>query len=300
MARLVLAQAFRGLFYAPNYVALGCGYFASEGLDITITCTDPPDALVDSLFLGKVNIITSGLARLYERADDDWQRQVVCIGQVTARNFFFLVSRGASAAFRLEDLVGREVLVFPGSPTPWLCLRYLLSAHGVDPAEVRTVRYSTVDQAVGRFLEGEGDYIEVPEPYVDQLLARDAVRVAASVGKLLGPMPFSVYLVGRSTVNSGESLLRGFLRAIARAQKFLRRTPPEVVATVLTPYFPEFEVGTIARAVARYQRLDTWGHSPVISRTEFDRLTRILAAEQVTFMKLFDKLVDMRFIPLQV
>ena len=54
--KITLAEVTRSIFYAPLYVALNDGYFAEEGLDVTIITTPGADKTMAALLSKEAQI----------------------------------------------------------------------------------------------------------------------------------------------------------------------------------------------------------------------------------------------------
>ncbi|MEJ0072326.1 MAG: hypothetical protein WDO24_30595 [Pseudomonadota bacterium] len=53
---IVLQESLRAPFYAPFYVALARGAFASEGVEVSFVTSPNPDAAPDGLMGGSVDV----------------------------------------------------------------------------------------------------------------------------------------------------------------------------------------------------------------------------------------------------
>ena len=62
------------------------------------------------------------------------------------------------------------------------------------------------------------------------------------------------------------------VRALYRTQKWLHRQPPEALADVVAPYFPNVPRPLLAAALARYYDLGIWGRDPILPRAGYERL----------------------------
>lgn len=292
---LTLAQVFHGLFYAPIYIARGLGFFSEEGIDLTVHYATPPGKIINMLLDRQADIILTGAARLFSENNSAWRRELACIGQATAQSFFFLVSRAEERPFALRDLVGKKLILFPGTPTPWLCLQYLLKSAGIDPMTIQTMRCATVDEAVGEFLAGSGNYIELPEPYADAVADQYERPQIVPVAKLLGPVPFTVFLATIGMITQCPDRFQRFITSIARAQTWLREHSADEAAARLGPFFSEIDLDLIFRSIARYQLQDQWGSSPIISLKEFGLLETVLTGHSVTSEEHLAEIIDLRF-----
>ena len=62
------------------------------------------------------------------------------------------------------------------------------------------------------------------------------------------------------------------VRALYRTQKWLHRQPPEALADVVAPYFPDAPRPLLAAALRRYYDLGIWGRDPILPRAGYERL----------------------------
>jgi NitT/TauT family transport system substrate-binding protein len=168
------------------------------------------------------------------------------------------------------------VLSFAEAPTPWQCLLTVLRAHGVDPASVRIERHRPTPEAVAAFRAGQGDFLEQPQPIVEQLLAEGAAHLVASMGEATGPVPFTSYMTTSDFLRREPDTVLRFTRAVYRTQRWLAGHDAALIAKVIAPSFADTTPTILERSVARYQGQNTWSRDPLLRREGYDYLERIL------------------------
>lgn len=108
--KVTLNEVAHSIFYAPQYVAIEEGYFAEEGIDLTLETGYGADKTMTSVLSGEAEIGFMGSeASIYaflEGASDP----VVNFAQLTQRAGNFLVSREEVKDFEWDDLKGQNVL----------------------------------------------------------------------------------------------------------------------------------------------------------------------------------------------
>ncbi len=266
---------FHTIFYTPHYLALTLGLFAAEGVDTEQETATAPNGVARGLLTGEVDVGLSGPIRALGAADRG-EGRLVCVAEVNSRAGFFLLGRTPAHDFAWRDLVGRRVLVFGEAPTPRLCLEYLLERHGVSPASVDLVADVPTPKAVERFLAGRADYLLQGQPLTERLLATGQAHLAAPLGPALGPIAFSAYLVTPRFMAERAPALDAVLRALCRAQGWLRQHRSEEVAEHVAPVFPGEEGPILAAAIRRYVAGKTWPADPLLRRPGFDALQEVL------------------------
>ncbi|NTW08893.1 MAG: ABC transporter substrate-binding protein, partial [Anaerolineaceae bacterium] len=99
--------------FAGYYVALENGWYAEEGIDLTIIPGGPDQNGIDLVSSGTRDFGTALLADLAVAVQND--KQVIGISQVQQNNGLLLIAKKASGIQVPADLVGRRVGVWLGS-----------------------------------------------------------------------------------------------------------------------------------------------------------------------------------------
>ncbi len=274
--RLTVLMPFHTPFYAPLAASVVLGHFAEVGLDVTaMPAAAFGKATMPALLDGDIEISLGGLMRSFDLAGRTGQI-VVHFAEVCSRSGFFLLSREPRPAFRWTDLIGKTVISFAEAPTPWQCMLTVLRRNGVDPARVRIERELPGPEAIAAFRAGRADFLEQPQPAIEELLAAGAGHLVASMGEATGPVPFTSYMTTPALIEREPDLVLRFTRAICRTQRWLAQHTPAEVAKVIAPAFPDTRPQILERAVARYQGQSTWSPDPLLRREGYDYLERIL------------------------
>jgi NitT/TauT family transport system substrate-binding protein len=278
MRHLTVLMPFHTPFYAPLAAGVALGHFRDEGLDVSSPSAAAfGKGTIPALLDGDIEISLGGLMRSFELADRSGP-VVVHFAEVCSRNGFFLLGREARPGFRWADLAGKTVLSFAEAPTPWQCMLTVLRRHGVDPASVRIERERPAPAAVAAFRAGHGDFLEQPQPVVEELLASGAAHLVASMGEATGPVPFTSYMTTPAFLAREPDLVRVFTRAVYRTQRWLAENRAPAIAAAIAPAFSTTKPAILERAVARYHEQGTWARDPLLRREGYDYLEEILLA----------------------
>lgn len=278
MRRLTVLMPFHTPFYAPLPAGIALGHFRAEGLDVsTIPAAAFGKGTIPALLDGDIQISLGGLMRSFELADRSGP-VVVHFAEVCSRNGFFLLARKPRPGFRWADLAGKTVLSFAEAPTPWQCLLTVLRRHGVEPGTVRIERERPTPDAVAAFRAGHGDFLEQPQPVVEELIADGTGHLVASMGEATGPVPFTSYMTMPAFLAREPDVVRAFTRAVYRTQRWLAENPAPAIAALIGPAFPATAPAILERAVARYHAQGTWARDPLLRREGYDYLEEILLA----------------------
>ena len=157
-----LAEVTHSSFYTPLYVALENGYFKDEGLKIDLVLTPGADKVSAAVLSGDVQIGFAGAESaiyVYKQDENDYLQ---IFGGLTKRDGQFIVSRTKIDNFKLEDLIGKEVL--GGRPGGMPIINFYNALKNGNIKGVKT--NDTVDFAnlTSAFLSGTGEFVNLFEP----------------------------------------------------------------------------------------------------------------------------------------
>ena len=98
------------IFYAPQYVAIEEGYFAEEGLDLTLVTGFGADKTMTAVISGEADIGFMGAEASIYAYQEGATDPVVNFAQLTQRAGNFLVAREEMPDFSWDDLRNTRVL----------------------------------------------------------------------------------------------------------------------------------------------------------------------------------------------
>lgn len=107
---VVLNEVAHSIFYAPMYVAIEEGYFAKEGIDLTLITGFGADKTMTALLTGEADIGFMGSESTIYTYKEGASDYAVNFAQLTQRAGNFLVSREPIDNFTWDMLAGKDVL----------------------------------------------------------------------------------------------------------------------------------------------------------------------------------------------
>ena len=131
---VTLNEVAHSIFYAPQYVAIENGYFAEEGIDLTLVTGFGADKVATALVSGEADIGFMGSESsiyIYNQNPEDY---IVNFAQLTQRAGNFLVAREPIENFTWEDLKGSYVLGGRKGGMPQMVFEFILKKNNIDPA----------------------------------------------------------------------------------------------------------------------------------------------------------------------
>ena len=110
LTKVTLNEVAHSIFYAPQYVAIEEGYFAEEGLDLTLVTGFGADKTMTAVISGEADIGFMGAEASIYAYQEGATDPVVNFAQLTQRAGNFLVAREEMPDFSWDDLSNTRVL----------------------------------------------------------------------------------------------------------------------------------------------------------------------------------------------
>ena len=292
-----LMETFRTVFYTPIYVTVAGGYLETEGLDVSFqTCPPQFPHPLSALNNGAADIVQSGIMRSIIAADWGGETVPKHFAEINSRDGFFVLGRQPTDDFQWSDLEGSKVIPVGFSPMPWASFQYALRNNSVSVDGLTLMPGLGLDEAVEAFKAGEADFIHLPEPAAEQLLAEGVGHLSVALGKVNGHIAYSSFAATNAYMDSHPDVLHRFIAGYSRALEWLAGASPEQVSEVIGSFFPDTNPNLITASVARYKDQDNWPLTPHLGQPQYDGLQKILeAAGMVKEWQGYEKVVTGEF-----
>lgn len=159
---VTLNEVAHSVFYAPMYVALEEGYFAENGLDVTLVTGFGADKTMTALLSGEADIGFMGPETTIYTYQGGMEDYAINFAQLTQRAGNFLVGRQKQEDFSFADLKGATVLGGRAGGMPQMVFEYILKKNGLDPKTDLTIDQSIdFGSTAAAFSGGQGEYTVV-------------------------------------------------------------------------------------------------------------------------------------------
>ena len=276
--RIRLRVAFRNMFYTTIYVAVEGGFLADQGLDVDFDHIPAGRASTDLLKAGEIDITQSGISRSFMDLDAGSSDPPLHVAEINQRDGFFLLSRRPTDNWQWAELTGSTLIPVGFTPVPYTTLQAAMRWHGVDPDRVHLLGGLSADEMLGRFRNGDADYLQVPHPFAAQLIREGSGHLAATLGLESGYVCYSSFAVTPAYLAAHPDTVQAFVNGYARAQRWVAESDPAAVAERIAAVFPEYQRVVLTGGVQRYQDAGVWATDPMITRHGFDRMRDALMA----------------------
>ena len=297
LKRITVAEVAHSVFYAPQYVAHGLGYFEEEGLEVEIVLTSGADNVMSAVLSGDVDIGFSGTEAtiyVYNGGEKDY---VMTFAGLTQKDGSFLVSREKYDDFKLEDLKGKTVLGGRVGGMPEMTVEWALRQNGIDPVNDLTIDTSVAFSAMeGSFIAGNGDFVTLFEPNATSASKNGYGYVVAYIGDLGGLVPYTAYNAKVSYIEENPDVIEKFTRAINRGLEYVANHSAEEIAKIVVDYFPDTSLSDMEIIINRYKEGDAWKKNITINEEEWNHIQEIIeASKQLDKRVSYDKLIYSKY-----
>lgn len=278
LTKVTLNEVAHSIFYAPQYVAIEEGYFAEEGLDLTLVTGFGADKTMTAVISGEADIGFMGAEASIYAYQEGATDPVVNFAQLTQRAGNFLVAREEMPDFSWDDLRDTRVLGGRKGGMPEMVFEYILKNHNIDPASDLEIDQSIDFGSTAAAFTGDmsADFTVEFEPSATALEKEGKGYVVASLGVDSGYVPYTSYSAKTSFLNENPQIIQSFTNALQKGMDYVQSHSPEEIAQVIFPQFPETDMDTLTTIVKRYYEQDTWKENLVFEKDSFELLQDIL------------------------
>ena len=298
LTKVTLNEVAHSIFYAPQYVAIEEGYFAEEGLDLTLVTGFGADKVLTALISGEADIGFMGAEASIYAYQEGATDPAVNFAQLTQRAGNFLVAREEMPEFKWEDLKGKRVLGGRKGGMPEMVFEYILKNNGIDPSSDLEIDQNIDFGSTAAAFTGDlsAAFTVEFEPSATALEKEGAGYVVASLGVDSGYVPYTSYSAKTSFLNENPQIIQSFTNALQKGMDYVQTHTPEEIAQIIAPQFPETDLDTLTTIVTRYYDQDTWKENLVFEKDSFELLQDILeSAGELTDRVDYRQLVTTEF-----
>ena len=270
MTTIKVAEVTHSAFYTPFYVAIKNNYFKDDNIDIDLILTSGANNVVAAVLSKDVDIGLCGpeaTIYVYNEGEKDY---IKTFAGLTKRDGQFIVSRTKLDNFKLEDLIGKEVLAGRPGGMPIINFYNALKNENIKGVNTNdTVDFANLTSA---FLSGTGDFVNLFEPNATKLEKMNKGYVVASVGMYAGEVPYTAFNARTSYIENNKKLINNFKEAINKGLEFTKNNNSKDIAKIIIDLFPDTSIEDLTTIIERYKNADSWLDNTFITEKMFKNL----------------------------
>lgn len=265
-----VAEVTHSAFYTPFYVAIKNNYFKNNNIDIDLILTSGANNVVAAVLSKDVDIGLCGpeaTIYIYNEGEKDY---IKTFAGLTKRDGQFIVSRTKIDNFKLEDLIGKEVLAGRPGGMPIINFYNALKNENIEGVKTNdTIDFANLTSA---FLSGTGDFVNLFEPNATKIEKMNKGYVVASVGMYAGEVPYTAFNARTSYIENNKELINNFKNAINKGLEFTKNNNSKDIAKTIIDLFPNTSIEDLTTIIERYKNADSWLDNTFITEEMFKNL----------------------------
>ena len=301
LKKLTVAEPVHLTGYLPLYVAIHEGYFAEEGLEVSVVQATG-GAHVTAVVSGDAFAVIGGIdsiALANRGASDPIKGIVNCVNRANVYLFARkgLIPASDSDADMAEFFRGKSIVAGRYGGSPNVLTRYLLIKLGLDPdKDVTLIENADASTVTAMLQHGQGDIGNGGEPQISEGVTANIWEEPFVKFPDLGDYAYSVIGVKQSTIENDPETCEKFVRAMMRALKAVQEDQA-MAARILEKEFSTLTEEGRAAALTRAYEDSLWSVDGVISHQAVDTLMDVLLSTGLYEGEYtYDALVDMQFV----
>src|SRR5438132_4346532 len=231
--------------YLPNELTQRLGYFAAQGLDVTLIDEASGQSTENQVLAGQVDAGSGSYNHTIELQAAGKQMQAVVLLNVAPGEAEIVSAKAASQIHSVSDLKGKNLGVTElGSGTQTLTTALLHKA-GITPDQVHFIPVGAGDTLIAALQQGKIDAGMTTEPTISRILSSGAGKVLVDLrtpqstqAALGGSYPFICLFMKNDYVNSHKDVVQKLVNAYVKTLKWMHmHTAAEIADKMPADYY---------------------------------------------------------------
>jgi len=206
------------------WIAQDKGFFAQNGLDVTVRKYDSGAASLEGVLKGEADIAI-GVTEFPLVRQALLKKRVRAIAAIDTGEYIYVVARKDRGITKASDLKGRRVGTTVGTIADFYLGRFL-ELNGLSIKDVRLVDVKTPTGWVNAVADGEVDAISTAQPYADAARKRLGDNAVSWSAQSRQPL-FALAVATDEWIAEHPRQIERFLKAMARAEDHVVRDPAD-------------------------------------------------------------------------
>src|SRR3989440_1783161 len=223
--------------YLPNELTQRLGYFAAQGLDVTLIDEASGQSSENEVLAGQVEAGSGSYNHTIELQAAGKNMEAVVLLNTTPGEAEIVSAKAASQIHAVSDLKGKNLGVTElGSGTQTLTTALLHNA-GITPDQVHFVPVGAGDTFIAALQQGRIDAGMTTEPTISRILATGVGKVLVDLrspqstqAALGGSYPFICLFMNNSYVSSHQAVVQKLVNAYVKTLKWMHTHTADQIA----------------------------------------------------------------------
>jgi NitT/TauT family transport system substrate-binding protein len=281
--------------YLPNMLTQRLGYFAQEGLDVTLIDEASGQSAEDEVLAGQVDAGSGSYNHTIELQAAGKQMESVVQLTIAPGEAEMVSAKEAGQIRSAKDLIGKNLGVTElGSGTQTLTT-ILLHNVGIRPDQVHFIPVGAGDTFIAAMQQGKIDAGMTTEPTISRLVSSGVGKVLADLrtpqltqAALGGPYPFICLFMKNDYVNSHKDVVQKLVNAYVKTLKWIQtHTAEQIAGQMPADYYAGDKASYVAALQNQLAMFSPDGSMPA-GGPQF-----VLSAEQQTNQSVQSKQIDL-------
>lgn len=298
---LTIAEPVHLIGYLPLYVAIHEGYFAEEGIDLSVVQATG-GAHVTAVVSGDAFAVIGGVDSYnFANAAGTDDPIIAIVNCVNRANVYLFARKGLvpgddMAAF----LKGKTIIAGRYGGSPNVLTRYLVKENGLDPdTDVTLLENSDASTVTAMLKYGQGDIGNGGEPQISEGVTEGIFEEPFVAFPDLGDYAYSVIGVRKSAIENQPDVCAAFVRALQKGLQTVHNDR-ETAERVLQLEFPTLTDEGRKAALDRAYADNLWSPDGFISQAAVDTCMEVVTVSGLWEGEWkYEDMVDMRFLDVE-
>ena len=294
--QVLIAEPVHGTGYLPLYVGIAKNLF--DDVKVDIVTIESGGGHTNAVLSGQAFAFIGGPEHdAYAKAKGAELRAVVnCVDR---GNVYFCAAKGIEPAGTdwAAYFKGKAISCGPYGGTPNSITRYLLKKWNLDATKDVTLVETANSAVVATVKSGQAQIGNATEPYVTQGVRNNVWgEPFINIPKDLGPYAYSTFNVRLDTIQKDPELVRGFVRGMMKALKFVYGNKDEA-AEIAKKQFPTMPLDDLKATLDRSFADALWSQDGSISRASWDTAKSVVMGAGLLKTDVsYEDIIDMSFV----
>jgi NitT/TauT family transport system substrate-binding protein len=293
---VLIAEPVHGMGYLPLYVGMAKNLF--DDVTVNLVTIESGGGHTNAVLSGQAFAFIGGPEHdAYAKAKGAELRAVVnCVDR---GNVYFCAAKGSEPTNTdwASYFKGKTIAAGPYGGTPNSITRYLLNKWKLDAKTDVTLIETTNSAVLPTVKSGQAQIGNPTEPFITQ-----GIRIGAwgepfySIPKEFGPYAYSTFNVRLDSIQKEPELVRGFVRGMIKALKFVDENKDET-ADIAKKQFPTMSLDDLKATLNRSFADSMWSKDGTISHASWDTAKAVVMGAGLLKTDVgYDEIIDMSFV----